>query len=267
MRLTRGDHVVVRLLLLQHQPHGAHVVARVAPVAGGLEIAERQLPGQAELDARHPVGDLAGHELDAAQRALVVEQDAGRGVQPEALAVVHGHAVRVELGRGVRRARIERRALVLHRLLDQPVHLRRRGLVETARRPRDADRLEQVDGTQSGHRAGEQRLLPARRDEGLRRQVVCLVRLHVLHDPDQAREVEQVAVHQLHLLEHAEPAQALVDAVGGGGAPGQADDAIAFLEQQGREIGAVLSGDAGDQGCGHGAWSVLWQGACVSQSE
>lgn len=33
VHLAGGDHVVVRLLLLQHHPHHLHVVARVAPVA------------------------------------------------------------------------------------------------------------------------------------------------------------------------------------------------------------------------------------------
>src|SRR2546423_11143778 len=35
-----GDHVVVRLVLLQHHPHCLDVVLRVAPVALGIEIAE-----------------------------------------------------------------------------------------------------------------------------------------------------------------------------------------------------------------------------------
>ena len=81
VRLARGDDVVVGLVLLQHQPHRPHVVAGVAPVALRVEVAEHQLVLQAELDAGHGVGDLAGDELDAAARALVVEQDAGAGEQ------------------------------------------------------------------------------------------------------------------------------------------------------------------------------------------
>ena len=71
-----GDDVVVGLVLLQHQPHRLHVVAGVAPVALGVEVAEHELVLQAELDPRHRVGDLAGDELEPAARALVVEQDA-----------------------------------------------------------------------------------------------------------------------------------------------------------------------------------------------
>ncbi len=37
------DHVVVRAILLQHQPHRLHVVPGVAPVALGVDVAEPQL--------------------------------------------------------------------------------------------------------------------------------------------------------------------------------------------------------------------------------
>jgi hypothetical protein len=39
---TRGDDVVVALVLLQHHPHRAHVVARKSPVATRVEVAERR---------------------------------------------------------------------------------------------------------------------------------------------------------------------------------------------------------------------------------
>ena len=70
VRLAGRDHVVVGLVLLQHHPHGLDVVARVAPVARRVEVAERDAVLEPELDARDRVGDLAGHELEAALRAL-----------------------------------------------------------------------------------------------------------------------------------------------------------------------------------------------------
>jgi hypothetical protein len=120
-----GDDVVVGLVLLQHQPHGADVVAGVAPVALDVDVAEPQLADQPAFDPSHRIGDLAGDELDAAQRALVVEQDARRGVQPKALAVVHRRPVPEQLGDGVGRARVERRGLGLRRGDHPAEHLRR----------------------------------------------------------------------------------------------------------------------------------------------
>src|SRR5829696_6965148 len=69
----RADHIVLGLVALQHAPHRVDEIRSVAPVTAGVEVAERQLRRQAELDRGGPVGDLAGDELEAAARALVVE--------------------------------------------------------------------------------------------------------------------------------------------------------------------------------------------------
>ena len=78
MGLAGGDHEVLGLVLLQHEPHRLDVVAGEAPVALRVEVAEPQLVREAELDARRRVGDLAGDELQAAPRRFVVEEDPGR---------------------------------------------------------------------------------------------------------------------------------------------------------------------------------------------
>ncbi len=130
MGLAGRQHVVVGLVLLQHPPHALDIVAGMAPVAQGVEIAEEQLALQAMGDRRDGAGDLAGDEGLAADRALVVEQDAVRGMNAVGLAIVHRDPVGVELGGAVGGARIERRRLRLRHLADLAEHLRRRGLVE-----------------------------------------------------------------------------------------------------------------------------------------
>src|SRR5690606_8699081 len=65
VRLARGHHVIVGRGLLEHQPHRLDVVARKAPVALRVEVAERERVGQPQLDARDAVGDLARDELEA----------------------------------------------------------------------------------------------------------------------------------------------------------------------------------------------------------
>ena len=52
------DHVVVRLVLPEHQRHRAHVVAGVAPVATRVEVAEPELAREPERDRRRRVRDL-----------------------------------------------------------------------------------------------------------------------------------------------------------------------------------------------------------------
>ena len=87
--LAGGDHVVVGLFGLQHQPHGLDVVAGKTPVAAGVEVAEVQRSCWPCL-IRAAAGDLAGHEGLAAARGLVVEQDAVDREHAVGLAVVAG---------------------------------------------------------------------------------------------------------------------------------------------------------------------------------
>ena len=68
--LAGGDDEIFGLLLLQHQPLGLDEVARMAPVALGVEVAEIEAILQAEPDARERARDLACHEGLAARGAL-----------------------------------------------------------------------------------------------------------------------------------------------------------------------------------------------------
>src|SRR5579875_3677988 len=105
VRLAGGEDVVVGLVLLQDQPHALDVVARVAPVALRVDIAEVEPLLQTALDGRDRAGDLAGDEGFAPHGRFVVEEDAVRGVQPVGLAVIDGDPVGVELGHGIGAAR------------------------------------------------------------------------------------------------------------------------------------------------------------------
>ena len=114
-----------------------------------------------------------------------------------------------------------------------------------------ADGLEHVAGAEGGDGAGEDRLLPGGGDEALGGEIVDLVGLDVAQDADEAGNVDEVAVDEFDVVEDAEPAQALADDVGRGGAAHEANHAIALAEQEFRQIRAVLAGDAGNECCGH----------------
>ena len=232
----------------------------MAPVAGGVQVAQRQLAGQPQLDPRHPVGDLAGDKLDAAQRAFVVEQDARAGMHPEALAVVHRHPMGIQLGRGVRAARIERRALGLLRLLDLAEHLRRRRLVEPRAGRHDPHRLQHIDRPHAGDVAGQDRLLPGRVHKALRRQVIDLHRLHPVDDTNDRRKVHQIAIMQRHPVQHPDPAQPLANDIRRGRPAQQPVHGVALVQQQLRQIGPILPGNAGNQRVGHGDDVLLLPG-------
>src|SRR5690606_11301851 len=96
MGLPRRQHEVVRLVLLKDAPHAFHIVARVPPVAAGIEVSQAQLLLDSPLDGRDSAGDLAGDEGFPAYGAFVVEQDAVRGMETVGLPVIDRNPVGVE---------------------------------------------------------------------------------------------------------------------------------------------------------------------------
>ena len=112
MRLTGRHDIVVRLILLQHEPHCFDIIAGEAPIALGIEVAQEELLLQPFLDASGGTRDLAGHERLAAPRTLVIEQDAVADKEAVSLTIIDGVPVGGELADRVRAARIEWRLLV-----------------------------------------------------------------------------------------------------------------------------------------------------------
>jgi len=76
MTLAGREHVIVRFVLLQHEPHAFDEIAGIAPVSFGIQIPEKQLFLQTVFDRCHRARDLARHECFASDRAFVVEQNA-----------------------------------------------------------------------------------------------------------------------------------------------------------------------------------------------
>ena len=252
-RLAGADHEVVGALLLQHLPLADDVVGREAPVALGVEVAQVQRALAAGEDRGERAGDLARDEGLAAAGRLVVEEDAVAAEEAVALAVVHRDPVGVDLGGGVRAARVEARQLVLRRRRGAE-HLGGGGLVEARLDPGEADRLEQARGAQAGDVPGVLRLVEADRDVALRGEVVDLVGAQLPDQVGQAAGVGQVAeVHVQAPLVLVLVEVEVVDAVGveGAGAALDAVDLVALGEQELGEVRAVLAGDAGDQRAFH----------------
>ena len=156
MRLAGREHVVLRLVGLEHAPGAFHVVAREAPVALRVQVAEPELVLFAAQDRTDGARDLARDERRAAARRLVVEEDAVHRVHPVRLAVVARDPVAEDLAHAVWTARMEGRLLVLRRLAHLAEHLARRRLVEAALDVLLADRVEEA---QRAHRIGVRRVL------------------------------------------------------------------------------------------------------------
>src|SRR5438034_9271694 len=115
-------YIILRNLLLKHEPHGTNVVTRKAPIALNIEIAHLQFFLQAELDASHAMTGSTGHKLNATTRRFVIEENARACKQVVTLAGIHRDPMSVELRNSVGATRIKTCALVLWGLLSHAKH-------------------------------------------------------------------------------------------------------------------------------------------------
>ena len=117
MLLAGRNHEVVRLILLQHQPHTFHIVLRIAPIAQAVQIAQIQLLLQAAGNACSRQRDFAGNKIFAPPLRLVIEQNAVAGINAVCFAVFLYDPVAILLGNRIGAVRMEGRSLPLRALL------------------------------------------------------------------------------------------------------------------------------------------------------
>ena len=246
-----GDDEGVARIGLQHAPHGVNVFLGKAPVALGVQVAQLQRVKLAQADFGDAVGDFAGDEFAPAQRAFVVEQDTAGGKDAVAFAVIDGHPVRIQLGDAVGAARVERGGFRLRHRLHQAEHFRCGGLVEAHFRIDDADGFQQVDSADAGDLRRGDGLRKGDANEALGSQVIDLGGLGVLQQADTGRQVGQVVFDQLQVRMVGNAQLLHAPEIDGAGAAKSAEDAVALFQQQLRKVGAILPGDACNNGFFH----------------
>ncbi len=187
--------------------------------------------------------DLARDEGRAAPRRLVVEEDPVHRVHPVRLAVVARDPVAEHLRDAVRAARMERRRLGLRRLGHLAEHLARARLVEAALHALLADRVEQPQRPHPGRVGRVLGDVEAHADVALRAEVVDLVRPDPAHELVERGAVAEVAEDELELAEDVVDPRRVERAR----AADHPVHLVVLLEQDLREIRAVLAGDAGDE--------------------
>ena len=264
MGFVGGDHVVVGLVLLKHEPHRLNVVAGEPPIPLGVEVAEIEFLLESELDSRGGPCDLPRHEGLTAARALVVEKNPTGAVNAVALPVVDGDPVGVELGHAIRATGIEGRGLRLRRFHHLAVHLRAGGLVEADLGADSvltvADRLQQPEGAHGGHVGRVGGLVETDPHVALGREVVDLRRPDLADQTGEPVAVGHVAVMQnertLHLVDVAVEVLDPLRAKRAGPAH-QAVNLVSFVEEQFGEVRTILPGDTRDQGPLQGSRHVI----------
>ena len=117
MGLIRGDDVILRLVLLEHQPHRFNVFLGVSPVAFRIQVAEIKFVLQTGEDVGHRARDLASHKCFPAARRFVVEQNAVARKQTIGFTVIDGDPVRVHFRAPIWTTRVKRRSFRLRNFL------------------------------------------------------------------------------------------------------------------------------------------------------
>jgi hypothetical protein len=101
MGFASGDDVIIRGVLLEHQPHGLDIIFGIAPVAFGVEVAEVEFVLLFGDNAGNGTGDFAGDEGFASAGGFVVEEDAVATEDVVRFAVVDGLPVGEEFATGI----------------------------------------------------------------------------------------------------------------------------------------------------------------------
>ena len=247
MLIAGGDDEILRLVLLEYEPHAFHVILGVAPVAQGGEVAEVELVLPALSDAGGGKGYLAGHEGLASAFGFVVEQDAGTAVHAVGFAVFPGYPEAVLLGHGVGRVGMEGGVLVLRAFLHLAVEFGGRGLIDAAGlfEAAEAHGLEDAQNAHGVHVGSVFGSVEAYLHMALRGEVVQLVRLHHAHHAHEAHGVRKVAIVEME----ARVAFKVVDAFAlfGSGTAYHAMHVVAFFKKEFGKIRAVLPSNASDE--------------------
>ena len=191
------DHVIVRLLVLQHQVHRFHVIPGEPPIAHRAQVSERKVVLEPQLQLRERDADLARDEILPPARRFMVEEDA-RAHEQAVLVTVGFDEMLVgkQLGFAIGAHRRERRVLVLRRRRF-PEHLAGGGVIDSDLRI-DVHRLvQQAAHPEIVHLHGLVGALEGDAHVGLCGKIVDLVRLRLLERGAQRGAVAQIAVDDM----------------------------------------------------------------------
>src|ERR1041385_3132924 len=119
---ARGDHIVLRAILLQHEPHRFHVIAGMAPIPPGVKVSEIKAVLCAQLNARKSADYLARDKCLATHGRLMVKKNAAASVNAVRFSIARSDPVSIKLGNAIWRARIDSRGLTLWNFLRLAEH-------------------------------------------------------------------------------------------------------------------------------------------------
>src|SRR5690348_6047248 len=248
MRPAGRDDVIVRLILLQHEPHGFDVLARVSPVAAGLQVSECDAVGFAGDDPGYAGSDLTRHELVPAAGRLVIEQNAAHGESPGGLPVITGQLVAGNLADTVARARMKTGLLGLWDFGSLTEHLAGTRKINAAPRSELPERAEDEVGSVDVGVEGGEFVVKGVADKALSGQMIAFIGLDLGNDFEDAGDTLDGGGMERHPIANAAEPREAVGRILEGHAANRAVDLVPPGDEELGEVGAVLAGYAGDKG-------------------
>ncbi|AGE54105.1 phytase [Paramecium bursaria Chlorella virus NYs1] len=117
------NHIVIRSILLQHQPHCFYVILRISPISFGIYITEIHAFFDTIENIRDHLRDFTSHELMASVGTLVIETNRVAYIHVIRLTVIFTDPISVQLCNTVRASRIKRSIFRLRNFLHFSIQL------------------------------------------------------------------------------------------------------------------------------------------------
>ena len=113
MRFSCCHDIIIRRVVLQHQPHRMDIILCAAPIPFAFQVPEHKLCNEPSRNARSRTRDFASHKVLRAPRRLVIVKNAVADKQPVGFAINSRQLRGERLGSAVRTRRSQRRVLGL----------------------------------------------------------------------------------------------------------------------------------------------------------
>ncbi len=113
MRFSCCHDIIIRRVVLQHQPHRMDIILCAAPIPFAFQVPEHKLCNEPSRNARSRTRDFASHKVLRAPRRLVIVKNAVADKQPVGFAINSRQLRGERLSAAVRTRRSQRRVLGL----------------------------------------------------------------------------------------------------------------------------------------------------------
>ena len=245
MASSLPDHIIIRGILLEYEPHAIYIFRGKSPVSLGVQVAEVKPFLSTSQYIEKGSRDLPCDKGFTTSRGFMVKEDPVTGEEVVSLPVVYRNPVRINLGRRIGTPRIERGLFILRRGRGAE-HLGGGCLVKLCLYAASSDGLKNPHCAKGCNIAGILRDLKTDHDMTLGAKVIDLVRFDIVDDLRHLPRVGEVSIMEKEScpclmgidIDVIDPPR-----VKGAGPPDDTMHLITLGKQQLRQVTSILTCD------------------------